>query len=55
MRQPLVPGFPRSDRWLWLAAIALTALGVLMVHSAALEAPPHPRLSAAERALLWLA
>ena len=32
----------RSDRVLWLVVAALAALGLLMVYSASLDAPPHP-------------
>ena len=35
----------RSDRVLWLVVAALAALGLLMVYSASLDAPPHPTVT----------
>ena len=35
----------RSDGWLWLAIYALAALGLLLVYSASLGAPPHPSIT----------
>ena len=37
--------FARSDHLLWLAVAALAALGLLMVYSASLDAPPHPTVT----------
>ena len=39
------PLLTRTDPVLWLAVVALGALGLLMAHSAALDTPPHPPVS----------
>ena len=38
---------PRSDVCLWVAAVMLTALGIVMVYSASLGEAPHPRVTPA--------
>lgn len=37
----------RTDHLLWLAVLLLAALGLVMVHSAALDEPPHPSMTPA--------
>jgi len=47
---------PRTDRWLWLAVVALTGLGVLLVRSATLEQSTEPLLTTATvRQLVYVA